>query len=444
MFLRHSKSKSFFTFLLMALPWLVYAQQEDSVLQTATLDHIIKYAIVHQPAVQQAIIDKEVTEQMIKGRLADWYPQINFVYNYQRNLKLQASVIGGNVVRFGLNNVSSAQFNATQSIFNRDVLLAANTASTVRLQSEKNIIRSKMDLVVDVTKAFYDLLTTQQQIKVSEEDIIRLERSLKDAQSQYNAGVTDKTDFKRATILLTNGRATLKNNQEMLKYKEYTLKTLMGYPTEKPLDISYDTLQMENEIALDTLQQLNFTQHIDYQILYIQHELQEANVKYSYWGFIPSLNAFGSYIINYQNNAFSELYNTKYPYSYVGATLNFPIFQGGKRTARIKQEKWSLRRIDWGLTDLKNNLNTEYTRALASYKSNLANYLALKENVQLAREVYDVVQLQYRNGIRPYLDVTIAEADLRTVRINYFNALYLVLASKMDVQRALGQLNYDY
>jgi outer membrane protein len=91
---------------------------------------------------------------------------------------------------------------------------------------------------------------------------------------------------------------------------------------------------------------------------------------------------------------------------------------------------------------LQNVLNAEYTRALASYKSNLATYLAQKENVGLAKEVYDVIQLQYKNGIRPYLDVTIAETDLRTTRINYFNALYSVLASKMDVQRALGQINY--
>ena len=170
---------------------------------------------------------------------------------------------------------------------------------------------------------------------------------------------------------------------------------------------------MENEVLMDTLQQINYTEHIDYKILYTQKELQDANVKYSYWAFLPTLNAFGAYILNYQNNAFSELYEPEYPYSYVGATLAFPIFQGGKRTAKIQEEKWtSKKRLDWSLTDLQNNLNTEYTRALSAYKSNLATYIAQKENVALAKEVYDVIQLQYKNGIRPYLDVTIAETDL--------------------------------
>jgi outer membrane protein TolC len=269
-----------------------------------------------------------------------------------------------------------------------------------------------------------------------------LEESLESAYSRYTAGVADKTDYKRATILLGNAKAERKANSEALIFKRQYLKALMGYPLNQDLPIQYDTLQMEREVLLDTLQQMNYTEHIDYKILYTQRELQESNVKYSYWGFLPSLSAFGSYILNYQNNEFGELYNQEYPYSYVGATLAVPIFQGGKRTARIQEEKWRAKRLDLSLVDLRNNLSAEYSRALAAYKSSLAAFATQKENVGLAEEVYQVINLQYQNGIRPYLDVTVAESDLRTTRINYFNALYQVLASKMDVQRALGQINY--
>ena len=415
---------------------------QDSLLQDATLDKVVQYALVHQPAVQQALTDEEITNKVIKGKLADWYPQINFTYNYQHYTDLQSSVIGGNVIKFGVENTSSTQFTATQNLFNRDVLIASQTASKVRIYASQNTSRSKIDVVVNVTKAFYDILATSQQIKVSEESVVRLQRSLKDAYSRYTTGVADKTDYKRATIQLSNTEAALKSNTELLKFKMEYLKTLMGYPQDSDFTIQYDTLQMESDVALDTLQDINYTEHIDYQLLYTQKELQEANVKYANWALLPNLSLFGAYIINYQNNKFSELYTNKYPYSYVGATLAFPIFQGGKRISKIQEQKWTSKRLDWSLKNLQNVLNAEYTRALASYKSNLATYLAQRENVGLAKEVYDVIQLQYKNGIRPYLDVTIAETDLRTTRINYFNALYSVLASKMDVQRALGQINY--
>ncbi|HEX5167765.1 MAG TPA: TolC family protein [Cyclobacteriaceae bacterium] len=421
-----------------------YAQEasSDSLLSTATLDNVIGYALEHQPLVKQAIIDEEITHQIIKGKLADWYPQINFAFNYNRYIDLQSSVIGGSVIRFGVDNTSSAQFNATQNIFNRDVLLASSTASKVRIFADHNTSRSKIDVVVSVTKAFYDLLATQQQIQVTKESIIRLERSSHDAQSRYETGVSDKTDYKRATILLGNARANLKTNTELLKVKEQYLKSLMGYPAEHDLPIQYDTLQMENEIGLDTLQTFNVVNHIEYKMLFIQRELQDANVKHSQWAYLPTLTLFGNYNLNYQNNNLDELFRTQYPYSYIGATLALPIFQGGKRNAKIREQKWTRNRIDEGLVNLENTLRTEYTRALASYKSNLAQYLAQKENVALAREVYDIIQLQYQNGIKAYLDVTVAETDLQTTRINYFNALYQVLASKIDVQRALGQINY--
>jgi outer membrane protein TolC len=429
--------------LVLYIPSVAEAQTaEDSVLQVASLDKVVQYALTHQPVVQQAQVDEEIANKVIKGKLADWYPQINFTYNYQRFIDLQTAVFDGNVIPLGVNNTSSAQFNATQNLFNRDALLASSTASNVRTLANQNTSRSKINVVVDVTKAFYDVLATAQQVKVSDQSITRLERSLQTAYSRYTSGVADKTDYKRATILLGNAKAERKANSEALIFKQQYLKALMGYPLESDLPIQYDTLQMEREVFMDTLQHINYSEHIEYKILYTQRELQEANVKYSYWGFLPTLNAFGAYILNYQNDNFGELYDQKYPYSYVGATLAFPIFQGGKRTAKIQEEKWRRKRLDWSLIDLQNNLGAEYARALAAYKSNLAAYQIQKENVALAEEVYDVIQLQYQNGIRPYLDVTVAEADLRTTRINYFNALYQVLASKMDVQRALGQINY--
>lgn len=426
---------------------LPLAAQEEAhpdnreLLSYATLDQVVVYALKHQPALQQAQLDRKITDKLVAGRLADWYPQVNLAYNYQHNFILQQSVIGGNVIRFGANNISAAQVNATQNLFNRDVVLASSTASSVRTQAEQAEGRTKLDLVVNVTKAFYDVLRTTQQIRVGEEDITRLKRSLQDARSRYDAGITDKTDYKRAQILLSNANASLAGFKESLTFKEEFLKAQMGYPVDGDIQIRYDSLQMENEIALDTAVDINYTSNVDYRILYINRELQNSNVKYSKWAFVPTVNLFGSYILNFQNNAFSELYATKYPYAFGGISVGLPLFQGGKRNLKIQEQTYSLKRIDWELSKLKSNLNTEYTRAIASYKSSLATYNALKENVTLAKEVYDVIQLQYNSGVRPYLDVTVAETDLRTARINYFNALYAVLASKMEVVRAKGETN---
>ncbi|WP_439557368.1 TolC family protein [Dyadobacter sp.] len=412
------------------------------VLEQATLQDVVAYAIKNQPVVQQSLIDERITENQIRSRLADWYPQINFNYNLQHNFIVQTSIIAGNPVKLGVSNISSAQFTLSQQIFNRDVLLANQTKRDVQLQASQNTSYNKTDIAVNVSKAFYDVLATTQQIDVANEDILRLERSLRDAENQYKSGIADKIDFKRATITLNNTRANKKSNEELLKAKLEYLKSLMGYPAAQPLVISYDTLQMEREIALDTMQTVDLNTRIEYQLLATQKKLAEATLQYNKWSYLPNISLNGAYNLNFQNNQFTDLYNKNYPNSFGLLTLSLPLYQGGKRKANTQAAEWAIKRIDWDIKGLQLNVNSEYAQALAGYKGNLTNLLAQKENMDLAREVYDVIQLQYKSGIKTYLEVVTSETDLRLARINYYNALYQVLASKIDVQRALGQMNY--
>jgi outer membrane protein len=419
-----------------------YAQQKDSLLSDANLPNVVQYALIRQPAVQQALLDEEITELQIKSRLSEWYPQVNFNFSYQRNIQLQSSVIGGNTVRFGNRNNSSLQFSASQAIFNRDVLLASRTRTDVRQQAKQLTQDAKIDLVSNVSKAFYDVVATELQRQVVNKNIVRQERSLRDTRAKYDAGVVDKTDYKRATIALNNSRALQKNNEESIKAKTEYLKSLMNYPVSAGLDVLYDSALLEREIFIDTLQDIKYDSRIEYQILLTQRKLQEANLKYNRWSYIPSVSANGAYNLNYFNNSFSKLYNASFPFSFAGLTVAFPIFQGGKRKYEIRQAEWELKKTDLDIINLKNNLHADYIAALAGYKSSLSNYLAAKDNVMLAQEVYDVIELQYQTGIKTYLEVAIAEADLSTSQINYFNALYQALSRKIDVQRSLGQISF--
>lgn len=422
------------------------AQQEtsDSLLTNASVDEVVRYALVHQPLVKQSAIDEAITGTSIRSKLADWYPQVNFNYNLQHNFQVQTSVIQGNPVKLGVDNNSALQFQLTQNIFNRDALLASRTATDVRKASQLNSVNTRVTVAALASKAFYEVLTTIEQIKVADEDILRLERSLQDARSRYEAGITDKIDYKRATIALNNARALRQSYQDLLKAKKENLKNIIGYPSGQPIDLVYDSLKMEKEAIMDTLQQVDFNSRPEYQLLQTQRKLYEANVKYNKWSYLPNLYAFGAYNMNFQNNAFSKLYNTNYPNSYAGLTLSLPILKGGKRKADIEQSEWELKRLDWDIVSLKNDINSEYASAMAAYKSNLVTYAAIKDNLDLAREVYDVIQLQYKAGVKTYLEVITAETDLRTARINYFNTLNLLLSSKIDVQKALGQINYQY
>lgn len=216
----------------------------------------------------------------------------------------------------------------------------------------------------------------------------------------------------------------------------------MGYPVAASLSVKYDSLQMEREVAFDTLQRLDFSRRIEYQQLTTQKRLQESNVLYQRNSFLPTVSANAVYNLNYLNNNLGKLYGSNYPNSFIGLTAGIPIFQGGKRKANLRAAQLQVTRTDLDIINLENLINSQYATALGNYKGSFAAYRASKANVDLAQEVYDVIQLQYRAGVKTYLEVITSETDLRTAQINYFNALYLVLASKVDAERALGLISY--
>jgi outer membrane protein len=419
----------------------VFAQQvPDSLLSSATLQNCIQYALVHQPVVKQSRLDEQITEYTIKSKLADWYPQIGLDFNLQHYLKLPTSYFNGAAINTGVANSSTAAFSLNQNIFNRDLLLAGKTARDVRTQAKQNTQSNQIDVVTNVSKAYYDMLLTQKQLDVLNEDIVRLERSLKDAYNSYQGGIVDKTDYKRATISLNNTKAQKKTGEETLVAKNAYLKQLMGYPPTGQLNLVYDTMQMTQEVRLDTNVSVAYETRIEYQLLQTQRSLLAAELRYNKWSFIPTVSAFGNYNFAYLHPEFSKLYSHDYPNSLIGLTVSVPIFQGSKRIYGIKQAELQLKRNEWDVESLRNIINTEYTQAMSAYKSNLNEYLVLKENMELAKEVYDLIELQYREGIKAYLEVITAQTDLRSAQLNYYNAMYTVLSSKIDLERALGTI----
>ncbi|UFH53463.1 TolC family protein [Spirosoma sp. KNUC1025] len=444
--------KTFIGFLF-AIGWILSIQAsaqktKDSLSKQAFLTDCIQYALDHQPIVRQSVIDQEIAERTVQSNLAAWYPQIAGGYNLQHYLKQPATLFPdpttGEVVPrvIGAKNTSTASLSLTQNIFNRDLLLANQTADAYRVQASQTTVRNKIDVVVNVSKAFYDVILTQRQVDILGEDIARLQRSLQDATNQYQGGIVDKTDPQRAKIALNNSLAQRKQYYDLVGSKYQTLKQLMGYPPNTRLTVAYDTLQLANEVTLDTLQLVNPQSRIEYQLLITQGRLLDANVRYNRWAYLPTVAAFGNYNLLYQNNSFGQLFNMVFPNSLIGLSIALPIFQGGRRIQQTKIAELQVQRLQWDLAALTSAVDAEYAQALATYKGNLANYLALRENQELAQDVYRVINLQYRSGIKTYLDVTIAEADLRTARLNVFNALYQVLISKLDVQRSLGVIRF--
>lgn len=417
------------------------AQDNKTLNSNATLDELINFALNNKIEVKQAKIDQEIGEREIASALSGWFPQINASGNFTHFLQLPTMNFNGQNLPMGQKNTSALTFQADQAIINPGLFQASKAAQYIRQQNNLSLENTRINTVVDVSKAYYDILTSEEQINIINENIARLKRQHDDASVRYQTGLVDNTDFKRALISLNNANAQLKSALEIRKYKYDYLKSLMGLNPTDGISLSFKGQNMESNILLDTTELVQIANRVEFRQLQNLKEIQKLNTQYQKWNYLPRLSAFGNYGLNYRNNAIADLYGNNFPQSSVGLTLSIPIFQGMKRVQEIKKSELQETRIDMDLENLENQIGAQYSAAMASYRANTVEWRNSKANMELSEEVYNTIKLQYDAGLKTYLELMTAETDLKTSQLNYLNSLYAVLSSKLDIQKALGTVD---
>lgn len=419
----------------------VFAQTTNNLNSNATLDELIQYALENKIEVKQSKLDQEIGEREIASALSGWFPQINASGNISHFMQLPTANIGGQTISMGQKNTSALTFQADQAIINPGLFQASKAAKYIRQQNNLSVEDTKINTVVDVSKAYYDILTSEEQINIIQENIARLNRQYTEANARYETGLVDKTDYKRAQISLNNANAELKSALEIRKYKYDYLKSLLGMNPNNGLTLSFENQNMESNVLMDTTEVLSYANRVEIKQLQTLKDIQKLNTQYQKWQFLPRLGAFANYGLNYRNNSFADMYGDNFPQSSIGLSLSFPIFQGGKRVQEIKRSELLESRIDMDIENLENQIGTQYSAAMANYRANINEWRNAKENVDLSEEVYNTIKLQYDAGVKTYLELMTAETDLKTSQLNYLNSLYAVLSSKLDIQKALGTVN---
>ena len=141
------------------LPKVVLAQTTTDTI--VTLKQCIGFALRNQPAVRQAAIDQEINERDIRIGLSGWLPQLSSSDEYLHYFKgspVTSTTLG---VVSPIDEYSSLGLQASQVLYNNDVLLAAKTAKYSRLYYKQNTVSSQINVVSDVSKAFFDVLLSQ-------------------------------------------------------------------------------------------------------------------------------------------------------------------------------------------------------------------------------------------------------------------------------------------
>lgn len=121
--------------------------------------------------------------------------------------------------------------------------------------------------------------------------------------------------------------------------------------------------------------------------------------------------------------------------------MKVPIFDGLSKSARIQKNRLQMMQLENQKFFLQESIKNEVYTAKTNLKNDLNILEIQRENLELAREVYDISKIKYNEGVGSNLEVVEADAALIEAEINYLTALYDGLVAKVDLEKALGILS---
>lgn len=323
--------------------------------------------------------------------------------------------------------------------------------------SEKNTVLATETMISNVTKAFYLVLINKDRVNLFDVNIQRVDSLLATTRALNKNGFAEAIDVDRIQVTLNNLRTERDNFKNLQQLGILALKMAMNYPMDQPLDVQGDLASAGiDENLLDRYEaEWDYAQRSEYRILESSRELQELNLRNRYAESMPSLVAFANLGYSTQSPDIGGVFRTEsgvsdsgtigpdkwYPSSSFGISLNIPIFSGLQRTYRVKQAKLELQKIENNFTSLKSAIDMEVRSAAINYQNAVNSLKAQEENRELAENVARVTKIKYEEGVGSNLEVIDAESALKAAQINYYNALYTALVSKVDLDKAYGRLD---
>ena len=444
------KHKLYLLIFLLSLAFPVLAQQKDTT-ANFSLQEAIAYAQTHQVNILNAKIDEQIAINTVKKTIGIGLPQVSANASFQDFLTVPTSLLPGDFfgapgtfvpVRFGVKYNSSVGLEASQLLFDGSYLVGLKASRTFKELSVKNTGRSKIETTVAVTKAYYSVLVSNERLALIDANLERLKKSLNDTEQLFKNGFVEKIDVDRLSVLNNNLLTERENVIRLLALNVNLLKFQMGMTVGSMLTLK-DKI---GDIKIDQTQVLAngdvYNKRIEYSLLQTQKKLNELDVKRYKSLFLPSLAAFGSTSANYQNDKFSNLYDTRFPTTVVGLRLSIPLISGGQKLYDLRNAKLESLKTDNNLANLENVINLEVSEAQTTYLNGQKSLENQKRNMDLAKEVLRVTKIKYDQGVGSSLEVTTAETSLKEAENNYINALYDMLINKVNLDKALGNITY--
>jgi outer membrane protein TolC len=442
-------------------------------MSTLGLGEAVSMALEANPELGVARFSVLEAAERVSEAWGNVFPSIDLTTTYTRNLSVPVSFLPAAFVdptaapdeiiplRFGSDNIWDLSIDIEQPLFNAAAFIGVGAAGRFQALQDEGYRGQAQAVVTRVREAYYRLLLNQEQVRLLENSIRRVEQSLDETRSLEEAGLVSEYDVLRLEVELANLTPNLRRAAEAVAQDRRALAIELGVDQGAELHVrgALATMRLDDLDAnsADNLEILSFggvdlpesdtavaramRGRSDLLQLELTENLRMTEMRLEQVQYLPEVALFGAYGMASQQQGGARFFGDPRGYRRIaGVRVSLPIFQGFQRDARVDQRRAVLEQARLQTEYARDQARNEVQTLLAAAEEARDRATAQQLAVGQATRGFEIASVQYREGLGTQLELTDAEVALRQSEFNYAQAVHDYLVARARLDRASGMV----
>ncbi|HJA97004.1 MAG TPA: TolC family protein [Candidatus Alistipes faecavium] len=409
-----------------------------------TLSGAVELALSENPTIRIAEMEVARYDYVKRQTWGALLPQVSASGNYTRSI-VKSEMRGG--LSFGADNTFAVQGDLSLPLFAPSVYRTLRMNDAQMAAAVESARASRITLVAEVKKTFYNILLAEQSLAVLRESESTVQRTVDDTEVQYRNGLASEYDLLTAQVQLSNLRPTILQTENSIKLAKLQLKMYLSVPEEVELEVegSLDAMRDEVLAGTDGLT-IDLSENTELRSLELQEEVLYSSLRAANAGRLPTLAAFGT--ASYTGNDMEPFmgmgagddsrYFWTHPIS-VGLQLSVPIFSGLTKMNKSRELKNQIAQISLQRDYARQQIDVQVRAALNELLTARETMFAQEKTVEQARQAYRISDARYRAGAGTILELNSAQLAHTQAQLNFSQAIYDYLSAKAEYDRIAGR-----
>lgn len=410
---------------------------------TLTLDKALEIALDENPTIKVAAEEIALKKVASKEAWQSLLPEASLNGSLDHTIKAAEMKLNDMSFKMGQDgtNTANAGLSINLPLFAPAVYRAMSMTKTdIELAVEKSRA-SELDLINQVTKAYYQLMLAQDSYEVLQGSYKLAEDNFNVVNAKYQQGAVSEFDKISAEVQMRSIKPNVISAANAVTLAKLQLKVLMGITADVDIKTddnltNYESMLFANQLKEEDMSMENNTTMKQFEL---NMKLLEKNVKSLKTNFMPTLSMSFSY-------QYQSLYNPNinfFDYTWSNSSslmfnLSIPLYRASNFT-KVKSARIQMRQLDWNRIDTERKLNMQ----VVSYRNNMTasseQVVSNKENVMQAEKAVQIAGKRYEVGKGTVLELNSSQVSLTQAQLTYNQSIYDYLVAKADLDQVLGK-----